>query len=314
MQAFPAAISETESDPFLMCDFFGPTKSDGKITDPDKFPVNWHPHRGFDIATYLVEGVGRHADSMGNRQEFASPGMQWCSVGSGIEHAEAGGTPAGENTTGFQLWLNVPSDRKMDDPRYGTVEPSQLPVLTTPSGVRGRILSGLVEGLTGPFATVQPLQMVDYVLPPGAGVTHAVPADMHTSMVFVYAGGGSVNGAAASTHDVALLDATQAGARAITITAGAGGASVMLFAGKRLNQPIAWHGPFVMSTQAELRQTFAEYRSGAFPPKRVPWDYTRLAAFPADHPARRAAAPAAYDGERSLGPDAALPRAAAARQ
>ncbi len=88
MQAFPAAVSEVEADPFLMCDHFGPAVSTAKVTDPDEFPVDWHPHRGFDIMTYLIEGVGRHADSMGNRGEYASPGMQWISTGSGIEHAE----------------------------------------------------------------------------------------------------------------------------------------------------------------------------------------------------------------------------------
>jgi redox-sensitive bicupin YhaK (pirin superfamily) len=105
MQTFPAAVSTEEADPFLMCDLFGPTLSHGVEKDPDTYPVDWHPHRGMDIATYIVEGRGRHADSMGNRGCFDSPGMQWCSVGSGIEHAEAGGTPAGQNMTGFQARL-----------------------------------------------------------------------------------------------------------------------------------------------------------------------------------------------------------------
>ena len=93
MQAFPAGFTAEESDPFLMMDHFGPKLSKGKISDPDKFPVGWHPHRGMDIMTYLIEGVGRHADSLGNRGEFKSPGAQWISVGSGIEHAEGGGSP-----------------------------------------------------------------------------------------------------------------------------------------------------------------------------------------------------------------------------
>lgn len=80
MQAFPSAFTAEESDPFLMCDFFGPKKSTGIETDPDAFPMGWHPHRGMDILTYLIEGIGRHADSLGNREEFASPGMQWISV------------------------------------------------------------------------------------------------------------------------------------------------------------------------------------------------------------------------------------------
>ena len=115
-QAFPAAVSTSESDPFLMCDFFS-MPSEGISEDPDYFPVDWHPHRGMDILSYIKTGVGRHGDSMGNRESFATPGMQWISCGSGIEHAEAGGTPEGEDMTGFQIWINVPSSRKMDDPR-----------------------------------------------------------------------------------------------------------------------------------------------------------------------------------------------------
>jgi redox-sensitive bicupin YhaK (pirin superfamily) len=145
MQSFPAGFTAEESDPFLMCDKFGPMLSQGKITDPDVFPVNWHPHRGMDILTYMRQGTGRHADSLGNRGEFASPGMQWISVGSGIEHAEGGGTPAGEYQDGFQIWVNVPSSRKMDDPRYGTEPPENLPILNHTPGVTGRLLAGKFE-------------------------------------------------------------------------------------------------------------------------------------------------------------------------
>ena len=93
IETFPSAISAEDADPFLLCHHFGPAVSPGVATDPDSFPVAWHPHRGMDIATYLIEGVGRHGDSLGNREEYQTPGMQWISVGSGIEHAEGGGTP-----------------------------------------------------------------------------------------------------------------------------------------------------------------------------------------------------------------------------
>ena len=103
MQAFPGALSAEEADPYLMLDHFGPTVSSGVRATVDDYQVGWHPHRGMDILTYMCEGLGRHADSLGNREIFTSPGMQWCSVGSGIEHAEAGGTPMGVNVTGFQV-------------------------------------------------------------------------------------------------------------------------------------------------------------------------------------------------------------------
>ena len=182
MQPFPAAISERDADPFLMCDEFGPTVSSGKETDPaarpfkslsnrllqlalhfeDRFPVGWHPHMGMDIMTYIREGRGRHADSLGNREEFDSPGFQWISVGSGIEHAEGGGTPNGERQHGFQIWLNVPKANKADDPkpfgsiwpvvfksdlRYGTVKPELLTEFDLKGGAgRARLLAGPYSG------------------------------------------------------------------------------------------------------------------------------------------------------------------------
>ena len=88
MQSFPSAISAEEADPFLMCDRFGPKLSKGLASHEDEFPIGWHPHRGQDVVTYLKQGVGRHGDSLGNRETFETPGMQWISVGSGVEHAE----------------------------------------------------------------------------------------------------------------------------------------------------------------------------------------------------------------------------------
>ena len=176
-----------------------------------------------------------------------------------------------------QLWLNVPSARKMDAPRYGTVEPSKLPLLAFPGGVTARLLAGTINGVvsspdsgssdvTGPFTTVQPVLMLDVTLPAPAtptGVTtftHSIPSELDSVMAFVYwgapAGGVTVNGRAVGGNSVVLLDAKQAGARGVTISVvGAAPASVLIFAGKRLNQPVAWRGPFVMTTQAELAQT-----------------------------------------------------------
>lgn len=285
MQAFPSAFSAQEADPFLMCDLFGPEPSTGPSANPDAFPIGWHPHRGMDIATYLVEGRGRHGDSMGNRQAYDAPGMQWVSVGSGIEHAEAFETPAGQSTMGFQIWVNVPADRKMADPRYGTVNPSALPTVALPQGVAARVLAGTTGGVTGPFSTVQPLQMIDFTLPAGATLEHSVPAELNNALAFVFRGRAAVDatGQMLRVHDVVRFQATDAARRTLKFTADAAeGASIILFAGKRLDQPIAWRGPFVMTTDAELAQTMAEYRRGTFPPVRVPWDYRRLAAFPAD--------------------------------
>lgn len=284
MQAFPGAFSsEAVTDPFLMCDVFGPTKSKGIISDPDKFIVGWHPHRGMDICTYMIEGIGRHADSLGNRETFASPGLQWISVGSGIEHAEAGGTPAGQNEAGFQIWINVPRDRKMLDPQYGTRGPSTLPILSSPGQYSGRLLAGKVGDQVGPFKTATSVEMIDMTVERGQKWRHAIDTVYDNVILVVYKGGGIANETPVNQHTVLHMDAADPAARQLSVTAGADGLSCMLFSGKRINEPIAWRGPFVMNTQAELQQVMNEMRSGTFPPVRVKWDYKRLSTFPADH-------------------------------
>jgi len=126
-QAFPSAIPSHLSDPFLMCDDFD-MPSPGISSHADEFPFNWHPHRGMLVVTYMKTGIGRHTDSMGNRETFATPGLQWIMAGSGIEHAEGGGTPENVNQMGFQIWINLPSANKMMDPVYGTESPDKIPL------------------------------------------------------------------------------------------------------------------------------------------------------------------------------------------
>mmetsp|Transcript_20579 Transcript_20579/g.29520 ORF Transcript_20579/g.29520 Transcript_20579/m.29520 type:complete len:310 (+) Transcript_20579:85-1014(+) len=283
MQPFPSAFSAKEADPFLMCDYFGPTTSTGKETDPDNFPIGWHPHRGMDILTYITQGVGRHADSLGNREEFASPGMQWISVGSGIEHAEGGGTPAGEDMAGFQIWVNVPSEKKMDDPRYGTEPPESIPAITCSDGATCRLLAGSMNGRRGPFMTVQDVQMVDYNLSAGSTVTHSVPPELDNCLVYIYRGDARAADQSLPTHSCVRLNASPTvPSRDFTVTAGPKGVSFLIFAGKMLNQPIAWHGPFVMTTDSEIRRTIMEYHEGKFLKRRAQWDYKRIASKPSE--------------------------------
>ena len=283
-QAFPGSFkSELDTDPFLMCDYFGPKESEGIITDPDKFVVPWHPHRGMDICTYMTEGNGRHADSLGNRETFSSPGMQWISVGSGIEHAESGGTPKGQNESGFQIWINVPKNKKMLDPRYGTHGPSSLPLLNG-QGYSGRLLAGHIGDQKGPFETATAIEMIDIVIEPNAKFSHNLDSIYDQSIVYVYKGSGLINTSPANHLSVIQLDArTEGEGRGIELHAGELGFSCMLFSGKRINQPIAWRGPFVMNTQEEIQQVMNEIRSGNFPPKRVDYDYKKLSTFPKDH-------------------------------
>lgn len=178
----------------------------------------------------------------------------------------------------------------MDDPRYGTVPSDALAALQLPDGVVARVLAGPLGGASGPFKTVVDVSMVHYEVPAGKQVVHEVASNLDNAMVFVFRGSVEVVGASEATTigeaQVARFDASDASARAITLTAGPSGADVMLFAGKMLRQPIAWRGSIVMTTDAEVSQAFADLRSGNFPPVRAAFDYRRLAAFPADHPAR----------------------------
>ena len=279
-QAFPAGFSAEESDPFLMCDFFSAV-SKGVETNPDKFPVGWHPHRGMDICTYMKEGVGRHADSLGNRGTFSTPGLQWISVGSGIEHAEAGGTLAGQKETGFQIWINVPSHRKMDNPRYGTVPTEALPVLGVPGVYNGRLLAGEFDGLVGPFKTVVPILILDVEMAPNASQSFYIPAQLDNVIVLSYKGAGTICARPVVEYYVIRLEAMTETNREVVLTSEDKGMSVMIFAGKQLRQPIAWHGPFVMTTDEEIRRTIYEYQTGTFLRVAANWNYKVLADFPA---------------------------------
>jgi redox-sensitive bicupin YhaK (pirin superfamily) len=240
-QAFPAGISSELSDPFLMCDYFDMKETNGRAKHPDEFPIDWHPHRGFDIASYLKTGIGRHGDSLGNRETFDTPGMQWMSVGSGVEHAEGGA-----------------------------------------NRVFARVLAGDTLGASGPFKTVQQVEMVDFELKPNASMEVEIGVGLDTAMIYIYEGSiDDLNGSGPlEAGTVVLMDADSNDRRGLRLSTLADNACVMLFAGKKLNEPIAWHGPIVMNTQQQIREALNELRSGTFPPKRVEWDYKHLGAFP----------------------------------
>jgi len=305
LQAFPAVFSAEDVSPMLMLDHFGPIVSTGEKGE-DNFDVPWHPHRGQDLLTcglararaplqtlaraktcppplprYMVAGNGRHADSMGNRSTFDSPGVQWISAGSGIEHAEGGGNAAGVTAEGFQMWFDVPAAKKMDAPRYGTHGSAELPLLPLGAGgATARLLAGALGGAAGPFRTHASVFIADVTAPAGAPAARLdVAAEHDACLVYAFAGAGSVNGAPLARGQVARLDAAAAGgARGLALEGGAGGLRALVLTGRSLGQPIAWHGPFVMTTDAEIRAAVDEYRRGTFLRVRAPWDYKSAAA------------------------------------
>ena len=245
-----------------------------------------------DLLTYMIEGHARHADSMGNRENFPGPAMQWTSAGSGIEHAEGGGTPEGQTNHGFQIWINVPSARKMDDPAYGTHSEKEIPLFLNAQeapGVQVRVLAGpFVSGsfrARGPFKTVVDVQMLDMILQAGASFEHVMPPAYDNCLIYAYGKKGimsSISGTLIKPGQIVRMDVSPApdAPRNIVLQAGSQGLRVMLFAGKMLKQPIAWHGPFVMTTKQEIQSTITEYQRGTFLRKRAAWDYKRIASAP----------------------------------
>ncbi len=210
-------------------------------------------------------------------------------------HAEGGGTPAGEAEEGFQIWLNTPSALKMADPRYGTHPPSQLPLLQLGGGSTARLLAGALGAARGPFQSAADVQIADYSLAQGAApVAHALAAAHDNCLVYCYRGAALVGGTEVRAGHVARLDmgsgggertfelAAAGGAGAGAASAGGGGQAcgLLVFAGKQLRQPIAWHGPFVMTTQEEVREALAEYRAGTLLKVRAPWDFQKASATP----------------------------------
>ena len=282
-QAFPAGIDTKAADPFLMCDYFHSTESKGKA-DVDEFPVDWHPHRGFTICSYLLSGIGRHGDSLGNRESYATPGMQWMSTGSGVVHAEGGANDVGDVVQGFQIWINVPAENKMDDPAYGTVPTEDLPLVRVSDGTQARILAGEGWNEVGPMKAQAEIQMFDFELSAGSttGCFEIAPG-LNTAMLYVYEGSlETVNDSkTVKEGHIILFDADSEDSRGIELTTSKDTpARALLFAGKKLREPIAWHGPIVMNTQEQIMDTLRELRSGNFPPVRVPWNYKRMADFP----------------------------------
>ena len=288
-QAFPAAIDTTEADPFLMCDYFNMVETKGPVSHPDDFPVDWHPHRGFDIASYLRSGTGRHGDSLGNRETYSTPGMQWMSTGSGVEHAEGGASQKGERVEGFQIWIKVSHSRKLQPPRYGTVPTEQLPLVSLNDKVQARVLAGKLlqdETTKGPFETSQPVQMIDFEVSQGGHVSFDVTLGLDTAMLYVYEGTLTINESSVAQQGSVVLfqvysSDNEPDERGISLTANHDvDGKALLFAGKKLHEPIAWHGPIVMNTQDQIHSTLKELRSGCFPPVRVDWDYKRIASKP----------------------------------
>ena len=249
--------SENAFDPFLLLDDFRGDKPADFIAG---FP--FHPHRGIETITYLIEGSVEHQDSLGNKGVIGPGDVQWMTAGSGIIHQEMPKGNADGRMGGFQLWANLPAAQKMMDPRYRDVLSSQIPTVTTASGAVIRVICGEVEGVRGPVQdiVIEP-QYLDVTLPAGVCYTHPTPAG-HTVIAYIIAGQVALNTPQETAENRQLVlfgDGEQ-----VRLAAGAEDARLLLISGRPLREPVAWYGPIVMNTQAEIQLAFDEYRRGTF--------------------------------------------------
>ncbi len=262
-------------DPFLLLDDF-------HSSDPARYLPGfpWHPHRGIETITYVLQGTVEHGDSMKNRGVISPGDVQWMTAGSGIVHQEMPkGDPAGR-MWGFQLWANLPASKKMMDPRYREVKSSDIPEAAMPGGVRVKVVCGEVDGVRGPVRDiVTDPEYLDVAVPAGATFARRVPRDRN---VFAYV----VSGAAYfdPERDAYARDAVGSnwydmdrkclcGAETlvhygegdeVTVAAVDEPARFLLVSGKPIGEPVAWYGPIVMNTREELRTAFEEYAAGTF--------------------------------------------------
>jgi len=249
-------------DPFLMLDDF---RSENPEDYLPGFP--WHPHRGIETVTYMLEGEVEHRDSLGHSGSVKAGGVQWMTAGSGIIHQEMP-KPVDGRMGGFQLWVNLPRSHKMIDPRYQEVPAERIPIVSPQRGVRIRIISGTVDEVSGPVQDIVGYpEFLDVTLGPDVPFSHEVRAE-HTAAAYVI--GGSGNFDLRQERELSNLTMVLFGqeGRWVHIIAGSRGLRFLYFSGKPLKDPVAWRGPIVMNTEEELRQAFAEYRNGTFLRKR----------------------------------------------
>jgi quercetin 2,3-dioxygenase len=265
-----------EFDPFLLLDDFRNDRPDDYRAG---FP--WHPHRGIETITYVLAGTVDHGDSLGNKGSLGAGDVQWMTAGSGIMHQEMPQGDVRGRMHGFQLWANLPSRLKMTAPRYQDIKATQIPEVVDDDGTRARIICGEFWGKRGPVEGVAAdPRYLDISVPPGQRKTLAVETDRH-AFAYVFEGSGTFAAASQpfgvlTEKETAAGDTlvrAQTGTRSlvvfdrgdeVTVQAGEDGIRFLLVSGKPIEEPVAWYGPIVMNTQAELQQAVSELRSGTF--------------------------------------------------
>jgi redox-sensitive bicupin YhaK (pirin superfamily) len=266
----------SELDPFLLFDDFRNERPEDYMRG---FP--WHPHRGIETITYVLAGTVDHGDSLGNTGRLGAGDVQWMTAGSGIMHQEMPNGNAKGQMHGFQLWANLPSSLKMTTPRYQDVKGADIPEVIDDDGTRVKVIVGSFWGQSGPVDGIAAdPQYLDVYVP--AGVRKTFRIDTYRR-AFAYVFEGSGNFADASRPQGVLLEKEVMGAEVnirdlsgdrtlirfgtgdeVTVQAGPKGIRFLLISGAPIEEPVAWHGPIVMNTKAELMQAVADLRNGTF--------------------------------------------------
>ena len=264
-----AGVPSERLDPFIHMDQMG--EIDYAPGAPKGTP--WHPHRGFETVTYLIDGVFRHQDNHGGGGLIQDGGTQWMTAGSGILHIEEPPEDlvrTGGLFHGVQLWVNLPAAAKGDAPKYQSIEADQVLLLTDPSaGALLRVIAGDLGGHNGPGSTHTPINVVHASLCPGATVTLPWPPGFN-ALAYGLAGTGTAGESGQPFGTGKLV--TFGDGDTITITADSnqdsrtGDFEVLLLGGAPIGEPVAWQGPFVMNTDEELRQAFDDFAKGRFGP------------------------------------------------
>ncbi len=263
-------------DPFLMLDDFHTSRPEEYLAG---FP--WHPHRGIETITYILEGVVEHGDSMGNKGVIGAGDVQWMTAGSGIIHQEMPQRSPSGAMWGFQFWANLPASQKMMPPRYRDVPAATIPEVVTDAGIRVKVVSGTFNGVPGPVRdiVIDP-ELMDVSIPAGGVFEHPVKKG-HTVIAYVldgngyfderrdpysfdFAGSGWLDLERSCSFDAETVVLYAREGESIRVVAGDPGVRFLLLSGHPLNEPIAWQGPIVMNTREELRVAFEEFHNGTF--------------------------------------------------
>ena len=265
-----------EFDPFLLLDDF---RNENPADYLAGFP--WHPHRGIETITYVLAGEVAHGDSLGNKGRMTAGDVQWMTAGQRyFAPGDAARATSNGRMHGFQLWANLPASLKMTDPRYQDIPSAAIPEVTEDDGTKARIICGTFWGKTGPVEGVAAdPSYVDISVPPNKFRRIQVETTRN-AFAYVFAGSGSFRDASdpravltesaidpnaeakydAKNHSLVLFDRGDE----IVVQAGPEGIRFLLVSGKPLEEPVAWYGPIVMNTQAELQTAMRELQSGKF--------------------------------------------------